>query len=162
MWVRCIDELRKLSFHLNYLNLISFTQIHIKEVLSKNELTPLDSFTYVNPVNMLNILAKTLAEGKAKIPSLARGTFPWGKVSREPLANLLMGSRLCLHLINFTKRQERIEPLYVKKRFASFTESFFPIPPNVDHYYLITIGWHFFDWQVGQRSLYATNWSSSP
>ena len=31
--VKCIDKLGKLSFHLNYLNLIPFTEIYIKEVL---------------------------------------------------------------------------------------------------------------------------------
>ena len=35
-----------------------------------------ESPLYVNPVNMLNILTKVLADGKSKIPDFERGAEP--------------------------------------------------------------------------------------
>ena len=43
---------------------------------------------YVNPVNVLNILTKILAEGKSKIPDFEREAEPRGTVRRKPQAKL--------------------------------------------------------------------------
>jgi hypothetical protein len=46
---------------------------------------------YVNPVNVLNILTKVLAEDKSKIPDSERGATPRGPVIRKPKCKAIRG-----------------------------------------------------------------------